>query len=253
MCPVERQGSGTQRLHAVAVSEDGTELMLARRVTAKTGTYRLAIDQDLVDRLLEASAVVQPEGSPASSSPAAPAADADPLPEPFIDISKAESSGRAPGAKPIRPASKLTPKQIQALLRQGKPVDQIAKKAGVDPAWVERFEAPIIWERAGVLERAKKVRLLRSRRGLSTLALGDAVERNVLERSPGLDAETIDSSYSAIRHPKSGSWIIRFSYESRGRKQNAEWTLDPETNQVFALNKLAADLGWTEARRGSKS
>ncbi|MBV8348754.1 MAG: DUF3071 domain-containing protein, partial [Mycolicibacterium sp.] len=47
----------------------------------------------------------------------------------------------------IEVTSVLTPKEIQAKIRAGASVEQIAAAAGVDPSRVERFANPVLLER----------------------------------------------------------------------------------------------------------
>ncbi|HEV3472362.1 MAG TPA: septation protein SepH, partial [Actinomycetota bacterium] len=117
------------RLKPVGVNEDGTEIQLAPSSTRRA-THRLSIDPELVDALEQAQA--------ARARTRAARAQAE-LPPPVESVE-----------------SRLTVREIQSLLRQGRPVAAIAKKAGVEEAWVRRWEGPIVWERAGAATRARR-------------------------------------------------------------------------------------------------
>src|SRR5204862_673980 len=54
-----------------------------------------------------------------------------------------------------RPQSALTPREIQARLRSGFSIAQVAAEAGVGQDWVARFAAPILAEQQQVLERSQ--------------------------------------------------------------------------------------------------
>jgi hypothetical protein len=121
----------TPTLKAIGVSPDGSALLLARNAGAATPGFRLAIDEGLVGALEEARS----------------ARDA---------TARARDQLELPPPIPARVESKLTVAEIQNLLRQGRSVDAIAKKAGVDASWVERWEGPIVWERSGTATRARR-------------------------------------------------------------------------------------------------
>lgn len=147
-----------------------------------------------------------------------------------------------------RPESKLTPKEIQALLRRGHTVAALAKRAGVDPAWVERFEGPIVWERAGMATRAQRARLVRPRLGTSSLSLGDAVRANLRRRKVTVPPEQLDAAWDAVRRARGRKWVVRLALPG-ARRGLAEWEFDSESERLTALNHLAAELGWVEPRR----
>ena len=214
-------------LKPIGVTDDGRALILARRAAAKQGAFRLAIDEALVAQLEVARARVR------ATPPA-------------------ESKVRLL-PRPILVESKLSPREIQALLRRGHSVASIAKKAGVDEAWVERFEGPIVWERAGAAQRAQGSRLTRPRRGTSRLPLGEAVRAHLKQRRAGLTPEQVDDRWDSVRKPKGNRWLVRFTYPSRGRDRVAEWDFDPATGKLTALNDLAAEIGWVEPRTRHKA
>jgi hypothetical protein len=112
----------------VGLSEDGHSVILAPRARGK-GIYKVAIDDSLVAQLIAARDLLEAPPPPTPSAPARHAI--------------------VPAAE-----SKLTIKEIQALLREGRTVESVARKAGVDPTWIERFEGPIVWERDGMADPA---------------------------------------------------------------------------------------------------
>lgn len=211
-------------LKAVDVSDDGRALILARRAGVKQGAFRLAIDESLVAQLEVARArAARPTEAKVRLLP-----------------------------RPAVVESKLSPREIQSLLRRGQSVASIAKKAGVDEGWVERFEGPIVWERVGMAQRAQGATVTRSRRGRSRLPLGEAVRSHLKERRAGLTPEQIDDRWDSVRRAKGNRWIVRFTYPTRGRDRVAEWDFDPATGKLNALNDLAAEIGWVEPRTRRK-
>ncbi|MGH2695056.1 MAG: septation protein SepH, partial [Actinomycetota bacterium] len=123
-----------------------------------------------------------------------------------------------------------------------------AKRAGVDPAWVERFEGPIVWERAGMATRAQRARLVRPRLGTSSLSLGDAVRANLRRRKVTVPPEQLDAAWDAVRRARGRKWVVRLALPG-ARRGLAEWEFDSESERLTALNHLAAELGWVEPRR----
>lgn len=208
----------------MGISDDGAYLLLAKRAGAKSAPFRVKVDPALVKGVEQAAAAdTRPEVKPRRTM----------TPRSGVD----------------RPSSKLTPREIQALLRQGRSVASIAKRAGVDPSWVERFEGPIVWERSGMASRAQRATLARPRMGSSALPLGEAVAANLRQKGVEMAADAFADSWHAIRRGRKGTWLISFSFPRRSRIQTAKWEYDPETSKVTADNALAAELGWVPRRR----
>ncbi|HEX2239580.1 MAG TPA: septation protein SepH [Actinomycetota bacterium] len=215
-------------LKPVAVTDDGRAVILARRAGVRHGDFRLALDKALV-RQLDAAARKRAAARRAQEEEEA-AASPEPQPEPRVE-------------------SKLTPKEIQALLRRGKSVSSIAKRAGVDTAWVERFESPIIWERSNMARRAQTARLTRARSGTSKLPLGEAVSANLRKTAPALGPKEIDAGWDSVRHPRRNTWVVSFTWPGRRSTKTARWEYDPGSEHLEALDKTAADIGWAARAR----
>ena len=209
----------TPTLKAIGADPSGSALLLARTSTANAPTFRLAIDEGLVDAL---------ESAQASRAAAA----------------RAEAQLELPPAIPARVESKLGVKEIQNLLRQGRSVEAIAKRAGVDPEWVQRWEVPIVWERVGMAAKARRVHLRRARGGISRVPLGEAVTANLKRRGVKVDADGSDEGWDSTRKPRSSRWVVTFSFHARGREQVARWEYDPESDTLSNGDKLGNELGW---------
>ena len=207
-------------LKPVALADDGS-VILATRANARTGGFRVQVNEALLELVRQAQVAMEAQAQAAATLP-------EPEPEPV----------------PVpRVVSKLSPKEIQALLRQGRSAPSIAKKAGVEVEWIQRFEGPIQWERAGMATRAQRATLVRTRMGASKLPLGEAVSANLKSRGVvrnGQPSETWD----AVRHPRKKVWTVSCTFTARGRSGVARWEYDPETDELVALSKLAGDLGW---------
>ncbi|MDQ3962572.1 MAG: septation protein SepH [Actinomycetota bacterium] len=210
------------RLKPVGVNEDGTEILVAPS-SGRRVTHRLPIDSELVDALEDAQA--------ARTRARAARAQAE-LPPPVESV---ESS--------------LTVREIQNLLRQGRPVAAIAKKAGVEEAWVRRWEGPIVWERAGAATRARRATQKRPRGGPSKVPLGESVLANLKKRGISLEPEMFDYGWDSTKKARGGNWIVTFTFDQRKRQRTARWDYDPEHDTVKPLDELAASLGWVERAR----
>lgn len=222
-------------LKPVGVTDDGSSVLLARRSNAKKGQFRLVIDDALLARLEEArdraAAATHLADAPDEELPEDPEATVGP-------VAQAES--------------KLSIKEIQTLLRQGRSVASVAKKAGVDPAWVERFESPIIWERSGMAARARRAVLSRARMGDSALPLGESVHANLKAKGVLMTDPEFEQSWDAVRYAHGTRWKVSFRFFYRGRDRDVRWDYEPLTDQLHPLDKTAADLGWV-ARRGRRA
>jgi hypothetical protein len=227
-------GRDIVRLKAVGVSDDGLAIFLATRANARTGGYVLALDEALLERLEEARekafAARAARGDDAPAPPEAAQPPPPPQPRPRVE-------------------SRLSVKEIQAMLREGRTVQAIAKKAGVEEAWIQKFQAPIVWERAGMASRARRSVVVKSRSGPSAVPLDDAVLANLRSRGIQLGPSAYEASWDSIRRVKSGTWTVSFTFEARGRTHVAKWEYDTESLEVRPMNKLAGDLGWIPPRR----
>jgi hypothetical protein len=222
-------------LKAVSFSDEGHELVLARRAGAKTGEFRIAVDEALIDLIKAATR----RAVEVAEKKAAPKPKASARPEPQA-------------IPAVRAASKLTPKEIQALLRRGVAPAAIARKAGVDVSWVERFHGPILWERAGMVSRAQKATLTKSRRGPSGEPLLESIVASLRARSVDPSAVTT-GSWDAVKRPKKNAWVVTFTYMNKGREQRASWEYDPSAAEIVALNRLGADIGWVPVTRRKRA
>jgi hypothetical protein len=189
-----------RQLHVVALSEDGRSVLLAPTKNAKTGTFTLSLDGKL-------AAAVRGD-------------------VPRVGEQQARDSG-------------VTPKEIQARLRAGESVQQIADAAGVPAARVERFAGPVLSERERIIDEARAAFVNRNRHGVSKLPLGDAVEAALAETS-GLRPESV--TWTA-RRLDSGHWLVQLSYVARARTRTASWVYDPHARSVTASDSASAALG----------
>ncbi|CAN5748125.1 hypothetical protein BH23ACT12_BH23ACT12_14300 [soil metagenome] len=219
------------RLHLVGFTTDLKNLIFADERGATSGSYVVSLDSRLrhtleeVDRLDEDVEEYESEEPPESEEPEAPAAP--------------------------RVVSKLSPKEIQSLLRAGKTEEQVARLAGTEVDWIRRFSFAILAERRDVIDAVRAATLSKPRLGPSGMTIGDAVEENLGAKRLRMGAEAIEEAWKAMR--KNGRWQVSFEYESRGQKRLARYSFDPNTRQVEPLNDIALELGWRADSRSKRA
>ncbi|MFP5377055.1 MAG: septation protein SepH, partial [Acidimicrobiia bacterium] len=213
-----------KKLHLVGVTPDNDGLVLSTRKGSKSGGYVVALDDELVASLERARR--QWQGDEGIDEPPGPP--------------RASPSGR--------PRSSLSPREIQARLRAGSTIGEVAASAGVGEEWVQRFAAPILAEQAQVVERAQQMVFAKSRLGPSIEPLAASVQWNLSDRGVRFSDDVFGDCWSAY-NLHGTRWAVRFSYVSRKRHQVAEWEVDLRDQRLSARNRLAAELAHVEAGR----
>lgn len=156
---------------------------------------------------------------------------------------RAKEKGQPPPPKKPAAEPKLAPREVQRMLRAGRTVESVARSAGMDVSWVERFLGPVLDERTIAIQSSQRARLEKPRLGMSGLPLGDSVARNLRARRVKItDAELADA-WDASR-VYNQPWVISLSFPYRGREQKATWRYDPHARELTSVNRLASDLGW---------
>jgi len=117
--------------------------------------------------------------------------------------------------------SQLTPREIQARVRAGHSVDEVAVAAGIAADRVERYAVPVLAERAHVVEQAQRAPARRATGGKAP-ALAELVEARLGEQ--GVPAG--DARWDAWRGDEE-RWTVRVSYLGGGWERVASWTFDP--------------------------
>jgi hypothetical protein len=146
--------------------------------------------------------------------------------------------------KPEIPArSKLTPAEIQTLIRAGRGIRSVANMAGTPVDWVRYLAEPIQEERKGIVRQMLTRKQERARLGPSSATIGEALFENLRSRGIRSPELVIEEGFTAFR-PDGREWRVRLVFEHRGRKQTASWSFDVQTRQVTPLNSLATSLGW---------
>jgi hypothetical protein len=186
-----------QELRFVAVSEDGRYAVLA--VPGRSARFTLPIDERLrAVALGQTSRLAQYE---------------------------------------IEVESPLRPKEIQARIRAGETVEEIADAAGIAVERVRWFEAPILAERAYAADQAQ----LASVRRQGDATPGPRLGEIVTERLKVFGADPDDAQWDA-KKLGDGSWQVQLTFISGGRLHTAEWTFDPRRRHVLPADDNAARM-----------
>jgi Protein of unknown function (DUF3071) len=186
-----------QELRFVAVSEDGRYAILA--VPGRSARFTLPIDERL-------RAVAQGQTS---------------------RLAQYE----------IEVESPLRPKEIQARIRAGETVEEIADAAGIAVERVRWFEGPVLAERAYIADQAQIASV--RRHGDSTP--GPRLREIVAERLSAIGADPDDAQWDAKKRGD-GSWQVQLTFTSGGRPHVAEWVFDPRRRHVLPADDNATRM-----------
>jgi hypothetical protein len=208
-----------QKLHLVGFTTDQKGLILSARRGARSGSFHLTVDDELAEAVEELRTAQ---------------AEAD---------AEAEALAEAEATRPSRVESALPVREIQARLRQGRAVADVAKAAGVEPEWVERFAAPVFAERAQVVSLVQGHHLRRARLGPSLHPVAEALRRNLAERGVSMSPDEFNDAWSA-RQLADGRWTVRFRYRHRNKDHGLRFDLDEAGSSVVAADRMSGQLGY---------
>ena len=189
-----------QELRFVAVSEDGRYAVLA--VPGRSARFTLPIDERLrAVALGQTSRLVQYE---------------------------------------IEVESPLRPKEIQARIRAGETVEEIADAAGIAVERVRWFEGPVLAERAYVADQAQAASI--RRQGDATPSTpGQRLGEIVAERLKVFGSDPEDALWDAKKRGD-GNWQVQVIFMSGDRRHVAEWVFDPRRRHVLPADDNAVRM-----------
>ena len=138
----------------------------------------------------------------------------------------------------IEVTSVLTPKEIQARIRAGASVEQIAAASGVDMSRVERFAHPVLLERSRAAELATAAHPVLAD-GPAVMTLLETVTAALVAR--GLDHDT--ASWDAWKN-EDGRWTVQLSWKAGRSDNRAHFRFTPGAHggTVTALDDAASEL-----------
>jgi hypothetical protein len=132
----------------------------------------------------------------------------------------------------------LSPKEIQARIRAGASVEQVAESAGVDIARVQRFANPVLLERSCAAELATASRPVLAD-GPSVRTLLETVATALVSR--GLDHDA--TSWDAWRNAD-GRWTVQLMWQAGLSENVAHFRFAPGAHggTATALDDAASEL-----------
>jgi hypothetical protein len=142
------------------------------------------------------------------------------------------------GQNAIEVESQLRPREIQARIRAGASVEQVATMAGVPLQKIERFAYPVLLERSRTAEVAQRAHPVRAD-GPDSRMLGDVVANTFGVRGQ----EYADVEWDSWKG-EDGKWVVALSWSAGHSDIRAHWTFQPGANggTVTALDENAFDL-----------
>src|SRR6266480_1525406 len=187
-------GTRVQKLHLVGFTTDLDGLIFSARKGSRAASFMVQLDQQLLATIAEAERLRNGEVGEGGQG----------------------GEGGTAGPRTPRPASRLTPREIQARLRGGRSIPEVAAEAGVPLDWIDRFAAPIAAEQARMVDQARVMTFSKQRLGQSSQPLGISVRWNLLDKGVLLSEDEFEGGWSAFQL-QDEIWMIRFRYTSRSR------------------------------------
>lgn len=141
--------------------------------------------------------------------------------------------------------SQMRPREIQARIRSGETVSQVAAGAGIPEQRVERFAYPVLLERSRQAELAQQAHPVRED-GPDVRTLGEVVAFAFGVRGQDYSTATWDSWRG-----DDGKWIVCLRWKTGRSDNRAHWVFSPGAHggTATALDDHAADLHDPETRR----
>jgi len=117
--------------------------------------------------------------------------------------------------------SALSPREIQARIRAGESVDEVAAASGMDPARLEAFAVPVIAEREFISGLAQSHPVRRGGETIAHRTLGTVVTDRLEPRQIDLDTVRWDAWRLEGRR-----WAVKVTWAAGGSERDARFTYD---------------------------
>ncbi|WP_086662672.1 septation protein SepH [Lentzea kentuckyensis] len=132
----------------------------------------------------------------------------------------------------------MRPREIQARIRAGESIEQVAAAAGMPTHRIERFAYPVLLERSRTADLAQRAHPVRED-GPDVQTLGEVVAHSFGLRGHDLS----DTSWDAWRGDD-GRWIVQLHWKTGRSENRAHWAFHPgaQGGTVTALDDAAVDL-----------
>ncbi|MDV7357061.1 septation protein SepH [Rhodococcus sp. NPDC019627] len=134
--------------------------------------------------------------------------------------------------------SQLRPREIQARIRAGASVEQVADEAGIPLSKVERFAYPVLLERSRAAEMAQGGHPVRDN-GPAVPTLAEIVTQAFRARGHNIDDATWDAWRDEDNH-----WVAQLQWQAGRTTNAAHWRYQPDAHggTIVALDDTAFDL-----------
>ncbi|MFI9383965.1 septation protein SepH [Kutzneria sp. NPDC052558] len=132
----------------------------------------------------------------------------------------------------------MRPREIQARIRAGESVEQVAAAAGMPTHRIERFAYPVLLERSRTAELAQRAHPIRED-GPDVQTLGE-----VIAHSFGLRGQDYASVNWDSWRGEDGKWIIQLHWQAGRSENRAHWAFHPGAHggTVSPIDDHAIDL-----------
>jgi hypothetical protein len=121
----------------------------------------------------------------------------------------------------IEPENQMRPREIQARIRAGASVEQLATDAGVPSERIERFAYPVLLERSRMAQLAQRAHPVRAD-GPDVRTLEEVVTETFRERGHDFGAVSWDSWRT-----EHGKWVVQLHWHAGRSENRAQWTFHP--------------------------
>jgi len=121
----------------------------------------------------------------------------------------------------IEMESALSPREIQARVRAGDSIEEVARVAGMSLEWIEPFAVPVLAEREYVAQQAQNHQVRRGGETIAHRTLGQVVADRLASRRVNTDALEWDAWRLEGRR-----WLVRLDYDSGKSRREARFVYD---------------------------
>jgi hypothetical protein len=132
----------------------------------------------------------------------------------------------------LRDEEPPTPRAIQARIRAGASVAELAQWSGLPLERLAAYAHPVLAERTQVVHDARDAPI-----GERGTPLGELVDERLFAQDIDLD----EAEWDAWRGPD-GRWTVQLVYPAHGRLQVASWRWDPLNRRISAADAPAESL-----------
>jgi hypothetical protein len=141
--------------------------------------------------------------------------------------------------------AQMRPREIQARIRAGESIEQVAAAAGLPTHRVERFAYPVLLERSRTADLAQRAHPVRED-GPDVQTLGEVVAHSFGLRGQ----EYTDIRWDSWRG-EDGRWVVQMHWQAGRSDNRAHWAFHPgaQGGTVTALDDAAEDLMYPQPNR----